>query len=392
MMRLPVALAPSPRLAVSIYFFVTGFLSATWIARIPAMTNRLDLSAGRLGFILLAIAVGAIVSFSSASRTLPTRGSKWSTTVYGLFYVGTIPLVAIAWNEWFLVVFLAMYGFGFGATDVAMNAQGVEVEHAIRRNIIGSLHGYFSLGAMAGAGIAGVVAEIGIGLIPHFFALAALCLVALSYATTGLIDDRQLTPDADKEKPPRFVLPTRELWPLGIIAICAAVGEGGMADWSALYVHESLGKSEGAAAFAFTFFSLAMVIGRFLGDAVTQRFGNERVIRIGSGFAAVGYIAGILGGTYWSALAGYACLGIGIAVIFPVVYRMAGNAVGYPRGRAVAAVATVGYSAFLVAPPVLGMLADITSLQRSMLVIGVLTLAIVPFANATRAGAVDHSA
>lgn len=382
---------PSPRLAVSLFFGLSGMLSATWIARIPAMSSRLDLGAGQLGFILLAIAFGAIAAFSMASGLVSSRGSRWATSAFGLALCGTIALVSFSWSPWVLVVTLFAYGFAFGGVDVSMNAQGVEVEHTGGRNIIGSLHGFFSLGSMAGAGLSGAIAALDVDIRVHFPLVSAISFALLLWATTGLIPDRDEEPRAEVAKPPRFALPSRGLWPLGIIAFCAAIGEGGMADWSALHVHESLGASEGVAAFAFTFFSLTMLIGRFLGDTITGRYGNGRVIRLGAIVAAVGYIAGILVDTVWSVIAGYGLLGIGLSVVIPVVYRAAGNAPGFTRGHAVASVATVGYSGFLAAPPVLGLLAEVASLQISMLVIGLLCLCIIPLANATEERAPDHS-
>jgi MFS family permease len=156
-----------------------------------------------------------------------------------------------------------------------------------------------------------------------------------------------------------------------------------MADWSALHLHESLDASEGTAAFGFTVFSMTMLTGRFLGDRIVAIFGDVKVITWCSGAAAAGYLAGILIDTVWSVIVGYGVIGLGLSVVIPLVYRAAGNAKGIPRGRAVASVATIGYSGFLAAPPVLGLLAEVASLQAAMIVIGVLSAIIVFFAKAT---------
>jgi MFS family permease len=313
-----------------------------------------------------------------------SHGSDFTTKWFGFGYAVTFPLLGFAWHPVVLVIGLWLYGFSFGGMDVAMNAQGVEVERHVTRNIIGSLHGFFSLGAMGGAALSGVVAGFGINLQTHFSVAALIGLVLLIWAATGMIRDEPTVaaaPDAPRQ--PRFVLPPRALWPLGIIAFCAAVGEGGMADWSALHVHDGLGASEGTAAFGFTVFSLTMLTGRFLGDRIVAIFGDVKVIAWCSGIASIGYLCGILIDTVWSVIVGYGVIGLGLSVVIPLVYRAAGNAKGIPRGRAVASVATIGYSGFLAAPPLLGLLAEVASLQAAMIVIGLLCSIIVFFAKAT---------
>ena len=379
---------PSLRVSVSLYFAIGGFLSSSWIARIPAMTSRLDLSTGTLGLILLAFSAGALMSFPLAGGLAGTRGSAWTTRIFGLGYTITFPLLGFAWHPVVLIVALWLYGFTFGGMDVAMNAQGVEVERKVKTNILGSLHGLFSLGAMAGAALSGVVAGFGTSLQVHFTIVAVLGLLILIWAGKSLIpDDVEVVTSTEKVRDPRFVLPPRALWPLGIIAFCAAVSEGGMADWSALHIHDSLDASEGTAAYGFTIFSLTMLTGRFLGDRIVAIFGNVRVIRWCAGVASIGYLIGILIDTIWSVIIGYGLIGLGLSVVIPLVYRSAGNAKGIPRGRAVASVATIGYSGFLAAPPILGLVAEVSSLQLTMIIIGALCAVIVLFAGATAPGA-----
>jgi fucose permease len=180
----------------------------------------------------------------------------------------------------------------------------------------------------------------------------------------------------------RFSLPPRILWPLGVIAFCGAVGEGAMADWGALYVHDELDGTEGMAAFAFTVFSTTMLIGRFAGDRIVPRFGAGNVVRYGAIVSAIGLLIGLVIGTLASAIAGFAVMGIGLAFVFPVVYSAAGSTPGIPSGRGVAAVATIGYTGFLAGPPLLGLLARVTSIQAALLIV-VALIAVIPFFTAS---------
>lgn len=377
--------SPTPRVAVSTFFAVTGFIYASWVARIPAAADKLDLNTGQLGTLLLFVGIGSIVAFQFVGRIIEVRGSGRTAILFGGLYVIALSLLALSPIPLVLGVALFAYGFVFGAVDVAMNAQGVEVERSLRKPIMGSLHGFFSLGSLVGAALSGVIAEVGIGLTPHFIAFSLIGLALLLWAQTGQIADAPSPVSATEEpKRARFSLPPKVLWPLGVIAFCAAVGEGGMADWSALFINSDLGGSQGVAAFGFTAFSTTMLIGRFAGDRIVGRFGAARVVRWASVVAALGMLVGIAPGTIIAALVGFAIMGLGLSVVIPVVYSAAGSTPGIPSGRGVAAVATIGYTGFLAGPPLLGHLAQVTSLQFALYVIVVLLAAMLFLAPALR--------
>jgi len=373
--------APTPRMSVSAFFAVTGFISSTWIARIPAATRKLDLDTAQLGTLLLFIAVGSLVAFQFIGRIIEGHGSARSSVMFEAGFVVALLLLALALAPAMLGVALFAYGFAFDAVDVAMNAQGVTVERRLRKPIMGSLHGFFSLGALAGAALSGLVAEAGIGLIPHFLAFSAIGSGIVIWAAKGQIDDDPHPAHRDADpRPARFALPPRVLWPLGLLAFCGALGEGVMADWSALYVNDGLGGSEGVAAFAFTAFSITMLIGRFPGDRIVARFGPARTVHVGSVVFSLGMLAGLVPGTIAAAVAGFAIMGLGLSVVIPIVYSAAGSTPRIPSGRGVAAVATNGYSGFLTGPPLLGYLARLTSLKTALVVIVVALAVNVPFA------------
>lgn len=375
--------APSPRIAVSLYFVVTGFVSTAWIVRIPAAAEKLDLDTASLGSLLLCIGFGSLIAFQFVGRLIQRFASASVASVFGLGFMVALTLLALSPNPWVLAPALLLYGACFGGVDVAMNAQGVAVERLVKRPIMGSLHGSFSLGSLVAAGLSGVIAEAGIGLIPHFLAFSVIGALILVWAHAGQIADEP-SGTSDVKPANRFAIPPRALWPLGIMAFCAAIGEGSMADWSALYINDELGGSEGLAAFGFTVFSTTMLIGRFAGDRIIARFGAVRVVTIAGVVSALGLFGGLLPGTTVSAIVGFGVLGIGLSVVIPVVYSAAGSTPGIPSGVGVAAVATIGYTGFLAGPPVLGWIARVTSLQVALLLIAVGLAAIPFFASALR--------
>ena len=392
-----IALAPSPRIAVSTFFVLTGFISASWIARIPAAADALDLSTATLGTLLLFVGVGSILAFQIVGRLIERFGSARVTAFFGVIFSLSLSGLALAPAPLALGAALFVYGFTFGATDVAMNAQGVEVERRLHKTIMGSLHGFFSLGALAGAAVSAGVASLGIGLVPHFLAFSALGLAVAIWANLGQIPDAvHPVPEhtAASKRGPRFSLPPKSLQVLGVIAFCGALGEGAMADWSALFIHDDLGGSEGVAAFGFAAFSTTMLIGRFAGDRVIERFGRVPVMRAGGVVATIGMFVALLPGSIEAALAGFGVMGLGLSVVIPIAYSAAGSTPGIPSGRAVAAVATIGYAGFLAGPPVLGWIAKLTSLQAALLLIAGLLAVIVfmaPAMGRTQAGPVAAS-
>ncbi|HEU0165971.1 MAG TPA: MFS transporter, partial [Thermomicrobiales bacterium] len=221
---------PSPRFAVSTFFAIAGFISANWIARIPAVTSKLDLGTAELGTLLLFIGIGSLIAFQFVGRLIERYGSARTCMACAVVYVISLSFLALAPVPAALGGVLLVYGFSFGAMDVAMNAQGVEVERTLKKPIMGSLHGFFSLGALIGAAVSGTIAQIGIGLTPHFVAFSVLGLGIVFWANRGQIADAHHPAQQSEKKPRRFSLPPRALWPLGAIAFCGAIGEGGMAD------------------------------------------------------------------------------------------------------------------------------------------------------------------
>lgn len=380
----------SPRQAISLTFFVNGFVLANWIARIPAISGSLGLSEGQLGSALLGLAVGAIAAFPFAGRLIGDFGSARVTMAFGLALALTLPPLAFAPNLPLLFLALVLAGASNGGMDVSMNAQGVEVERVWQRPILNSMHGFFSLGGFAGAGVGAGAAALDLGPRPHFLLITVLGVAALLWARTALIPD---DPSAHAgERAPVYALPPRAMIPLGLVVACAAIGEGAMGDWSALYLRDSLEAGPGVAALGFAAFSVAMLGGRFTNDALVARFGPERILRVGGAIAAGGLALGLLVNTVPAVMLGFAAVGLGLAGVFPLGFSAAADQPGIARGRSVAAVATMGYTGFLAGPPLLGWVAELTSLRLALGIVVLLAAAIVVLAGVTRRPALQDEA
>ena len=375
--------APRPAwLAIAAVFLVNGVTLASWISRIPTLTGRLGLGPGQVGLALMALAAGALAAFPFTGRLVDRRSSAATAMLFATVMLLALPLVGAAPAQLPLVVALFVFGAGNGGMDVSMNAQGVQVERFAGRSIINSLHGCYSLGAFAGAAIGAGAAQLNVPPLVHFLGVSGVGLAALWRVRRWLIPDRM---DPRKgASGPAVAFPPRSLWLLGALALCTSVGEGAMADWSGLYLREVLGTSGGVAALGFAVFSVAMLAGRFSGDALVRRFGAPRLVRTGGGLAAVGLGIALLLNQPAVMLLGFAAVGLGLSVVYPLVFSAAGSHPTVPAGRAVASVATVGYGGFLTGPPVLGWLAELTSLRAMLGLIVLLAAATAALAGATR--------
>jgi fucose permease len=260
-----------------------------------------------------------------------------------------------------------------------MNAHGVEVERRVGRPILSGFHAIFSVGGMLGAVIGGLAAGQAIPVAIHFglvaLAVGALAAVSFVWMLPGHVDRAVQTQ--------LFRRPPMALLGIGLLAFGSMMAEGSVADWSAVLMHGSLGADAATAAFAFAAFSLVMTAGRFAGDRLVERFGPVRVTRWGAVLSVAGFLLAIGVATPVSGIVGFALVGGGLAGMVPLIYRAAAHLPGIPAGTGIAAATTLGYSGFLVGPPLIGFLAGQIGLRAALGSIVILLLLVAVFARQT---------
>jgi fucose permease len=242
------------------------------------------------------------------------------------------------------------------------------------------LHGMWSAGALIGSAGGTLAAHLGADARLHH-ALAAALLTALGLLACRWVLD--LRPQEDEEPPPRFALPPRSALLIGAVGFCAVFAEGASLDWSAVYLRDRLESSAGLAAACTTGFMLTMAAARIVGDAVVNRFGAVRTVRAGGVLAALGGVMIVLAGHPAVAMAGFGLMGLGIAVVVPLCFAAAGHS-GPNPSQAIAGVATITYTSGLIAPGLIGGVAQATSLVVSFGVVTVLTCGLAVFAGVLR--------
>jgi MFS family permease len=308
-----------------------------------------------------------LIALSMAGGLIARFGSRAVTVGSGVLLCLLLPFLGLMPNAVALWVNLFLFGAGMSAMDVAMNAQGVDVERALGRSVMSSFHAAFSIGGFAGAAIGVVMAYLGIGPALHFGVAGAAFLLLILLTAPRLLP---IAPEAEPDlSGPVFQLPTRPLWPLGVVAFCSAIGEGAMADWSAVYLKSVVGTTDSIAAIGFAAFSITMTGGRLLGDNLAMHFGGANLVRAGGVAASVGLLLAILLPQVAPVLLGFAAVGAGLSIVVPLTFSAAGNVPNLPAGVGIAGVATIGYAGFLAGPPAIGLVAEATSLRVAMLLV-----------------------
>jgi MFS family permease len=275
---------------------------------------------------------------------------------------------------------LFVYGATAGMADVAMNALGVEIEHRMGKSIMSGLHGMWSVGALLGSGVGTIAAHLDISARIHHL-VAALILTVLGVVASQYV--LNIYPTEDEEAPPRFALPPKSALLIGAVGFCAVFAEGASLDWSAVYLRDILTTSAGVAAGATTGFALTMAVARIAGDAVVNRWGAVRTVRVSGAVATLGGVLVVTAPNPVVAMIGFGLIGLGVAVAVPLAFVAAGN-VGTNKSQAIAGVATISYASGLVAPSIIGGIAQASNLTVSFIVVTILTLGLVLFAPVLR--------
>jgi len=367
------------RLAVSTLFSVNGFTYGVWVAHLPLLKARLELSDGALGIALLCAGVASLATLPLAGAWIARYGSRGITVTASLGAVMTLALPFLAPTYPLLLGATFAIGVAYSAMDVSMNAQAVVVERAAAKPIMSSFHGLFSTGGLAGSLATAALLAHG-GTARGDTVLLALCSEAvLVIAVFALARDP--TPAAHARDPsgrPRRRQLAGSVALLGILAFFGLVGEGSIADWSAIYLRTSLGADVATAAGAFGAFSVAMAAGRFAGDAIVARFGGPGTLAGGALLASAALSLALAAHTVWASYLGFAAVGLGLSNVIPVLFSLAGRMRGLGAGVGIAGVSTIGYAGFLVGPPAIGFTSDAIGLRLALglVVLGIVAIAL----------------
>jgi MFS family permease len=358
-----------PSVSVGLVFSTMSMLLASWIARIPEIQERLRLSEGKLGLVLLGMSAGALLVTPVSGWLLKKLPTGQAVIISSLTTCAILPLVAFAPTSLALVAVLIALGLSNSFMNVAMNAAAAAIEQGYRVRIMSTCHGMFSLGGFVGAGSSGLIAWLGIPLSMHLI-VVALLLIGLNLALRPVL---LALPEGEKEGA-AFALPSKGLLTLAIIGFCIMLGEGAIADWSAIYLKNSLQSGAFVAGLGYATFSLMMATGRFYGDIVRQKFKPKKVIYTGSLIGAAGLMLAVLVPYPVAAVTGFAVVGVGFSIIVPILFSEAATTEGFASGTGIAVVVTAGTVGLLVGPPFIGLIGEVTGIRMGLACVAVLAL------------------
>ncbi|GAA0477314.1 MFS transporter [Paractinoplanes deccanensis] len=353
------------RVATSAIFAAHGAVTGTFAARVPWVADHVGVGPGGLGLALLMPGVGALLAMPLSGRLVHRFDLRSLVRVLMLCWCAALLLPALPTSLWLLCLCLIAYGAAAGVADVAMNAHAVLVEERYGRSVMSGFHGWWSVGGLAGSAVAAFAARAGVSAPVHFLVTVVALVAVVLAASMWLIPHR---PEPGLAEPPAFALPTGQVLPIGLIGLCAVFAEGASLDWAAVYVRDLLDHPAATAAATVSIFSVCMAAARFGGDWVVRRLGPVTTVRISGVCATVGALTVVLAEPIALVIAGFGLLGIGIAVVVPLVFAAAARTESSP-GKGIAGVAGVAYGSGLIAPGIIGGIAHLSSLTVSFAVI-----------------------
>lgn len=357
--------------AVSVFFFLCGFVFANWASRIPDVKDRFALDDGALGAVLFMLPLGSILALPVAGWVIHAIGSRIVTGVSMFLYPGLLLLLALAPSVTLLSGALFLFGFVGDFLNISMNTQGLTVQAARGKPILSGLHAQWSFGALSGAALGGWTLRMDWSVAQHFLAVGMLS------AAAGVALMPFMLVDPAKEPARRvFKWPTAALLLLGVICFCNTMAEGAMADWSSLYYRNTLKDPRGVSTTGYVAFTLSMALGRLAGDRIIAALGYRKTLMSNGILIAVGLGVALTWQQPAFVIAGFAAVGLGVSSVIPIAYMIAGRSTDMSPAAALASVSAIGFTGFLIGPPVIGLIADASSLRWGLGLVAALGLCI----------------
>ena len=347
-----------------------GVVVGTWGTHIPSVKVRYALSEATLSLVLLAVAVGTVLALFIAGRIVGWLGARKTTALAALSMSLLLGVVLEFPSVAALLPAMLIFGASMSLFDVAINTEGSELEAVSGRAIMSNLHGMFSVGGMTGAALASFLLAIGVAPRLQLFGVCGGIAIVAFIASRGMLETHAASGEAGERA--HFAWPKGLLLIIGILIFAGMTAEGVMYDWSVLYLKQDVGMPQAQAALGYATFSAAMALSRFGGDLLRSRYSEQALLRFGATVAAVAMAVVLISANPVVAFVGFALVGAGLAPVAPILFNAATRVPGVSRAAAIASVTSIGYSGFMIGPPLIGSIATATSLTMAL---GVVVLA-----------------
>lgn len=360
------------RFFLSLFFFMSGFSFATWASRIPTIKMAFDLNEAELGSVLLALPIGSLLGLPISGWLISRFNSKVPLAGGYALNAFSLPLIGFAHNIYSLVGAVILFAFTTRIFNISVNTQALTLQKQFDKKIIGSFHGYWSIGGIAGIALSTFLLAINVSIQLHFMIVAVAMLGITMYSYQFLLTgDRAKTGN-------KLILskPDPYIFYLGVVVFLCAICEGGMFDWSGIYFQEVI-KVE-IFTYGYLIFMTFMAASRFLSDIIIGKIGMPKTYIMSAAFIVSGIGLAIVFPVFWPAMIGFSLVGFGTASIIPMSYALAGASKKYSPGMAISIIATYSITGMLLGPPLIGYLAHAFNLRVSFIIFALCGLMLIP--------------
>ena len=366
----------SYRVAISVFFFIAGLSFASWASRIPDIKHHLGLSDGKLGLILFALPVGTMCSLPFTGWVIGKLGSRVILMTAAIFYPSTLVMIGLVEQPWHLALALFIFGTFGNYFNISVNTQAIAVEQMYGKTIMASFHGIWSLAGFSGAAFGAIFIAFHLSPFVHFLLIFFLAgLLAFYFSRYTVRDNKGVGSSSFFVKPDRFILI------YGLIAFGSMVCEGTMFDWSGVYFQKIVAAPAQWVTLGYLLFMGMMASGRFVSDRITHKLGIKKVLMASGICITCGLLMAVIFPFLITAGLGFMLVGLGVSSVVPLVYSAAGKSKTRSPGAALAAISTIGFIGFLLGPPLIGTIAEYSSLRWSFALIAILGFSITVLAN-----------
>lgn len=352
--------------ALRVQFFVLGMLFATWGVHVPTVKTHYGLGEQGVALAMLASGVGALAALAHAGRIVGRWGPRVVAAAMGCISCAAVAALVATPHYTVLIAVMLVFGSFGSLFDVSLSSEASEIERQTGRPLMSGFHGMFSVGGMAGAGVGAAAPALGLTPQGHLLLATGLCALAVLLAAHAMLPLPEHH-DASAHRP--LSLPRGPLLLLGVLAAMGLIAEGAIYDWSVLFMKQDRASPASTAALAYASFSAAMAAGRFGGDWVRARLAPRRLMRASGVLAAAGMTLALTVDSAWVALAGFALVGLGLSNVVPMLFSAAAQLPGISPAHGIAAVSGMGNLGMMAGPPLIGLIAEHSSLSVGLLVV-----------------------
>jgi MFS family permease len=356
------------RRANAVYFFISGFGYSSWTSRIPGIKESLKLNDAHFGTLLFMMPVGLLITMPFTGKFLDHYKSRTIMLIGALMYNGVLACIGFSSYTWVLGITLFFFGSSRNLMNLSINAQAIGVQALYTRSIMSSFHAVWSMAGFAGAAFGYLMVTLNI--IPgwHLLGVSLLLTSLTLYYYRDALDQ---LPDHSVKRS-IFTLPPKGMLIFSLICFASMACENTMYDWSGIYIRQVLHGTKAVATIAFVIYMVAMTTGRFMGDRMADRFGIRRVLAASGLLITAGFAIVVSSPFIPLTLIGYLLTGFGVSCVVPFVFSLAGKIPMSNPGAALASISSLGYLGFLLVPPMIGYVAQATSLRVSFAIIALM--------------------